>query len=383
MSIESDHAAPQKPTEAQAPRRIPWRALLLLVVATSVVVIGLGAAALVSGNLRLWLKDVVRATLRTGPSYEEELLQQRAMALEARLGDINEKLARIELKPAPPVPGLADLRDRLAALEAKPAAASAPLPRDLLSRLGQLEAALAEARRPVADAGPPATDQTAHLERLEQAVARQQVTLEGLARAPAPQQELARLTARVEELGREHAGTDVAARRQSIVLVLAQLREAAREGRPFAAELKALVAIVGAEADWQAASAGLVPFAEAGAPTLRALQAEFVSAAELALGGAVPQDADWRERALDRISRLITIRRVGEVQGDTPEAALARAEVRLAGGDLGGAVEALGKLQGKPAEAIAAWRNGAERRLELNRRLALVERRALAIAGSN
>ena len=62
--------------------------------------------------------------------------------------------------------------------------------------------------------------------------------------------------------------------------------------------------------------------------------------------------------------RLVTIRPVGaDAEGDHAAARVARAEARLADGDLAGAVAELEGLEGAPAAAAAPWLEQARTRL--------------------
>ena len=61
---------------------------------------------------------------------------------------------------------------------------------------------------------------------------------------------------------------------------------------------------------------------------------------------------------------LVTIRRTGEISGDTTEAIVARMEERLETGDLAGAVAEGDALQGPARDAAAGWLADARARLE-------------------
>ena len=59
----------------------------------------------------------------------------------------------------------------------------------------------------------------------------------------------------------------------------------------------------------------------------------------------------------------VTIRPVGQVEGDDVGAVVARGEQRLAEGDLAAAVDELGGLEGAAAEVAADWLETAKSRL--------------------
>jgi uroporphyrinogen-III synthase len=70
------------------------------------------------------------------------------------------------------------------------------------------------------------------------------------------------------------------------------------------------------------------------------------------------------DRAAGNLMRLITVRPVGaDVEGDDPAARVARAEAKLAGGDLAGAIAELEGLEGAAAAAAAPWLEQARARL--------------------
>ena len=63
------------------------------------------------------------------------------------------------------------------------------------------------------------------------------------------------------------------------------------------------------------------------------------------------------------MTSLVTVRRTGEISGDTTKAVIARMEERLKVHDLSGAVNEAGALQGPAARAAKPWIDDAEARL--------------------
>jgi hypothetical protein len=177
------------------------------------------------------------------------------------------------------------------------------------------------------------------------------------------------LTARVAKL--ENAAPSS---QQATLLALAatRLRIRAENARPFAADLalvqKLAVEVGGLDAAGTKAMNDLAPHAEAGAPSMRDLAAQFPEAARHALKASeVPADAAWWRKVLDRIAALVTIRHTGPLKGDSVEARLSRAEERLNANDLSGAVTEVEALQGKPATKIDPWLQSAYARLAIDR----------------
>ena len=78
------------------------------------------------------------------------------------------------------------------------------------------------------------------------------------------------------------------------------------------------------------------------------------------------------------MSGVLTVRPVGDVAGDDAGAVIARAEVQLEGGDLSGAHQALGALQGPAGAAMQDWQAQAALRLAADQALATLRDRSLA-----
>lgn len=77
------------------------------------------------------------------------------------------------------------------------------------------------------------------------------------------------------------------------------------------------------------------------------------------------------------LSAIITVRRIDRTTGNGPDALLARAEAQLDDGDLAGAIKALDGLPPQARQAMADWRRGLERRVEIDRRIGAIRARAL------
>ena len=87
-------------------------------------------------------------------------------------------------------------------------------------------------------------------------------------------------------------------------------------------------------------------------------------------------------RAVDRVSSLITWRRVGDDgKGDAVDRIVARAEARLKAGDLTGAVKAVENLAAdkKAAAAAEAWLADAKGRLIAERAVASLHVHAVSL----
>ena len=158
------------------------------------------------------------------------------------------------------------------------------------------------------------------------------------------------------------------------------MREAAAGTRPFDAELELVLKAAGGDAGIEDAAKPLAALAPNGIPTRAALKAGFPQlAARAAQADLASEEGDWLNRTAARFSRVVTVRRVGEgaEEGEGALAAIARAENRLATGDLGAAAAALEGLDGAPASVFGEWRAAANARAAADAAIARLSRRAV------
>jgi uroporphyrinogen-III synthase len=96
----------------------------------------------------------------------------------------------------------------------------------------------------------------------------------------------------------------------------------------------------------------------------------------------VPAGGSWWEQAAGRLAGMVSVRRTGEKAAakDDVSGLVARAELRLAAGDLAGAAAALRGLDGAPAEAAKPWLAAAGARLGIDDAVDTLMREALARA---
>jgi hypothetical protein len=125
--------------------------------------------------------------------------------------------------------------------------------------------------------------------------------------------------------------------------------------------------------------AELKRLAVVGAPSRSALAASYPDyAARAASASRAPADgAGFFARVAYALSRVVTVRQVGEVKGDGADAVLARAERLVEDGELDAALRTLDALSPAAREAMAPWRLRAERRAEIDRRVSAVRGEAL------
>jgi hypothetical protein len=190
--------------------------------------------------------------------------------------------------------------------------------------------------------------------------------------APGAPADVASLSARVNRLELGQARTAQAA---SAALATSALIQAVQTSRPFAGELAAVESLLPQAAD----VAALRRVAQTGAPTRTALAAEFPAAAARAIAAArAPgEDAGLLDRLRHALGSIVTIRRVDYVKGDGPHAVLARAEASVGEGDVEGALAELDALPPAARDALSGWRARAERRAEVDRRVAGIREASL------
>ncbi len=273
-------------------------------------------------------------------------------ALDVRLDALEQSLTGLA---APQVAILDTLAERIAVLEANGGASPSPEATALAARLDEIDARLALG-------GTVANDQAS--EALADELAALGKTLAALT---------LRLGAlEVDQAARPDPGVGPIA----LVLGLAQLRDALARGAPFAAELAGVVPLLAERPDAPAALAALEPYAEYGVPTREALRARFPALARAVVTAALaPEGAGWVDETLQKLADVVSVRRTGDdIEGDSAEARIARAEVRLVASELAGAVAELDGLEGAAREAAQGWLSDARARLDAEDAVALLGR---------
>jgi hypothetical protein len=121
---------------------------------------------------------------------------------------------------------------------------------------------------------------------------------------------------------------------KSVAMAIAAsgLKAAIDRGGSFATELETYASVVPASPDVEA----LRSLAAKGVPAQPELLAQFGDAADLMISAATVPDPDMGilQRLTESAKGLVNARRVGDIQGDEPDAIVARMEVALQKGDL-------------------------------------------------
>lgn len=250
------------------------------------------------------------------------------------------------------------------------------------AKLAGFEAIISGAEQRITeDAGKAAAETGATIESLARRLASVEagmVTAAGLAGR------VAALENDIEALRRAAPGGPSASRGVVLALGAVELRDAIGRGAPFAAEITALKQAFADDRGVMAALASLSKSARRGVPSHDDLARRLELLAPRLLRVAKrPADGGWIEETWARISALVVIRPTGgDVVGDKPGAVLARAEAKLALGDLDGAIGEVERLSGPAATAAGDWLTAARARLGAKAAIAALSARAADLLGA-
>jgi hypothetical protein len=218
-------------------------------------------------------------------------------------------------------------------------------------RVANLESSLSQAQ----SAGTTLADVAARLSAIEAEMAR-----------AADRDTINALQNRVARLEMEEP--DEMLKRAAAALARANLARAAEGDAPFRTELEALRAAAPDDPALQT----LQPLGDAGVATRATLTARFPEAARASLDAERIAEAgdDFLARLWVELRNLVSVRRVGDVEGATTEDRLARAQAACDRGDLAGAVMEVRSITGAAASPLASWLMDAEARLLVDRTIA-------------
>jgi uroporphyrinogen-III synthase len=361
---------------------------------------GVAAVVVIAGGIYFWPQLSARFDPQAGvPVAADSVATGVLRELRGRIDRLDKAVTSLRSGP-------------LARLEAASGKTAAELPR-IATRLDAAERARAEAGRARAEAGNVAATTaalTARIDSLEKTVTQFSAVLtarlggldtrlSGLASGAADgvtgnaelrtendrlKAALAAVSRRIETLEKaaaQPAPTPAPARGSALVLAIGQLRDALGKAGPFTATIESLRAVGGDDPVVSSALQVLGPLAATGVPTKDRLVATFdAAAAGAARAALVPAGSGWINRTVQRLASVVSIRREGaEVEGESAHAVLARAEARLAAGDLEGADKALSGLAEEPAAAMAAWRQDAAARIAADGVLDRLSRHAVQL----
>ncbi len=282
-------------------------------------------------------------------------------------------------KPVPMAIDYSKLATRADALEERPAPSATDFSaiKSTLAlqaqRIDLLEAATAASGGNQASA----TANKAALQQLTERVAASEARSETQAAekttaAAKAEQELGQLGATVTDLADRLSALEQRVRAQgssdrtgtALLLAVLQIRDGVETGRPFPAAYGAFDGLARSDPALIAAAAPLGQAARDGVASRAMLRRQLADLAEKAARVTQPSGKlKWWEQALDRIKRLVTIRRIGAAPHDSPEATISTAQSALAVNDLATAVSVIGSLDGSDADAARQWLQMARGRL--------------------
>jgi hypothetical protein len=393
-SAEAAAPLPEEPPPAKSPGEPPGpsQTRSIAVGAVTLVFIGLFIAGWfawpdIERQIGDWLtSDIVLPEVHPAPTPEAEPTPVYATAddfavLTGDIGTLSNRLdefavrhqefsGRVELlddrietleKALAGAPSLANLAERVDAIERVGMAPGDAVPAADRARIDALEQEIAALK-----AGAATTGLEGRLVALE-GVVDEAGELTALLTA-----QTARIAALEELIG---AGDDT---RAAALLAVGQLRAALRGSGAYEAELSAVRAVVPADDETVAAIDALAAHAATGVATPETLRARFGAiAGEIVRAAYAPDEGSWLDQTMARLGELATFRRVGEVEGEETDARVARAETRLAEGNLAAAVSEVEGLVEAPGRVAADWLSAARARLAVARALAVLDARAL------
>ena len=168
-----------------------------------------------------------------------------------------------------------------------------------------------------------------------------------------------------DALSREKTGLE-----KSLVVAVGQLQQTVLSGRPYVEPLATVAALAKKNEKFTAAILTLTPKAKNGVDTQRTLSDQFPSVARTVMKADKKDGDGFLQRTWQSVGSLITIRRVGEVDGEETDAILARAERRLIAGELAATIELMESLRRPASVAAQPWLDRAKTRLRAEHALA-------------
>jgi uroporphyrinogen-III synthase len=174
----------------------------------------------------------------------------------------------------------------------------------------------------------------------------------------------------------------VTARASAVIGIAARLSAALESGLPFTTDLALLTPLVQGDGKLAEIVNALQPYAPSGVASRAALANEFPAVAKAALADDLADDS-FGQRLLGKIRGLVSLRRVGDdVEGDSAEAKLARAEAALHAADLAKAVDLVKSIPAQTNKATAAWLARAEAHLAAKRAVDQLAAHAVSLLGA-
>ena len=142
----------------------------------------------------------------------------------------------------------------------------------------------------------------------------------------------------------------------ALLLTMNEMRGKMNAERSFEQDFAIIEKFAGNDPAMHDALRKLEPYAKNGVLSRETLQKEFRAiAADIVMAKLAGEDASVRERVLERLGKYAKTRKIDDIQGNTPDAVVARAEKMMNNGDIKGAIRELQTLDGESAEAAKPW----------------------------
>ena len=303
---------------------------------------GTSSSALAASGILGGLVALLLAGSMQYAGYLPGLNNQQAPSTSAELEELRQQVA--DLRNAPPAAQGADLTARIEALEAN--AGNAPANEELQQRLAALQSEIDGLKSSVDSASSGTTQLGERLTAVETEISQ-----------PGPEQAVAR------------------------ALAAAALKAATERGGSFASELQTFAQV----APDDPAVEGLKAYAEQGVPTRADLARRLPSATNAIFDAlrAPDENQGIAARLMSSALSVVKVRPVGDVEGDTPEAVVARFEERVKNGELKAAVSEWNTLPEAARQASADFKQALDARIEVEDLMNGTLTRAMTSAGSN
>lgn len=150
----------------------------------------------------------------------------------------------------------------------------------------------------------------------------------------------------------------------AMMLAVTQLRETLMRGGSPDQDLQTVRMLAGDDEELLAAIDKIEPYAKNGVMSREKLTGEFKAlAGEIAQAELRGEDVSWKDKALNRLNNLVTVKKQGMVDGEDRASITARAESMMKNGDIKGAIAELEKLDPAAKQKAQPWINEAQARV--------------------
>jgi len=142
----------------------------------------------------------------------------------------------------------------------------------------------------------------------------------------------------------------------ALLLALNEFRGNITTNNSFEQDLLIMQKFLGDDPKMKKAMQRLTPYAKSGVLSRKQLQDEFGGlASDIVMSKLQGQDLSVKQEMLKRLSKLVKVRKIDDIEGNTVDATVARAQLMLNKGDVKGAMRELQKLEGAPAKTAAPF----------------------------